>query len=208
MKDISQDAKITQEQFVFFEKRLWENSKLIESKLMKSIFFFVATSVVWFIIKSATINKLTFFGLEFEELSVPLLMLPPIASYFYYSIHCNVALSSLISGVLEEYYSKKIPQFCEMGLNKLIMSPTLLNIEDALLEMTKDNMLLKKFNDVWLTIVIFTFLILPIPILLWMSYSMLTFNVMGIWSIMSSALVLFLIGRSILIFYNGWILNT
>lgn len=207
MEEIFQEYTIPQDQFEFLENRLWEISKIIESKVMKSIFSFFATSIVWLIIISPTINKLTIFGLEFEDFNVPILLLPPIASYFYYTILCNIALSGFISSIQEKCYSKKIPKFYEMGISKFIRNPTLINIEDTLRTLTEGNRLIKGFDDTWFVIEVMLFLIVPIPILYIMTYSMLTLNFIGIWPIMSSALVIFLFIRSIFVFIYSWILT-
>lgn len=108
LTDLIHDPEITKEQPVVFEERIRGNGKIVESRIMKSLFFLVVASAIWFLIKSAAINKLSFFGVEFEDFSVPLIVLPPIAAFFYYQYSCNVAIRDLINDLLIIYYSQML----------------------------------------------------------------------------------------------------
>ena len=86
LENLIRDPNITQEQLALFEERLLQNRNYIDSKTYKSWFLFIIVSSTWILIQSKSINKLSFFGIEFIDLSILLLILPPIAAYFYYCI--------------------------------------------------------------------------------------------------------------------------
>lgn len=201
MYNLIKDPETTNEQLMFFEERLWKNQTLSESKLMSSLFFSVIALTIWFIIKSANIEKLSFLGMEFTELSIPLLALPPIAAFFYYRFHCETALNSFIKEILKEYYSQKLQPFEKRHLTKLLVPPTFYNLEQILINIAEDrNSLLYKTTNVWGIIMDLAIVFVPILLMLWILYSMLTSPILGVfWSIVSSALVLVLIARSLMV---------
>ena len=63
--------------------------------------------------------------------------------------------------------------------------------------------LLNKTGRAWAFIVVTAILLIPMPILLWIIYSMFTSPIGGIlWTVVSSALVFVLIARSLLVLIN------
>jgi hypothetical protein len=205
MNDLIKDPDTTNEQLVFFEERLWKNQTLSESKSWRSLVFSFVTLTVWFIIKSTTLDKLSFLGMEFTQLSIPLLVLPPISAFFYYRFHCENTLNGFITEVLREYYSQKLKPFEKRNLTDLLKTPTFYNFETTLTNIADDtSSLLYKTTKMWRNIIEIIVLFIPILLMLWMLYSMLTSPIIGIlWSVASSALVLILIVRSLLIFIYG-----
>ena len=197
------DSDTTKEQLEFFEERLQKNVVLSDSKSMKSIYSCFIAFFAWLIIKTAMINKLSFFGIEFIDLSMPLIVLPPIVASFYYRFICETIFSQEINVVLRKYYSQKLQTFEKRNLTEFLAPPTMLNIENAFANIEDDkNSLLFKLTDAWLSILSIIVLFIPIVLLLWMVYSLLASPVVSIfWSSISSILVLVLITRSLCLFF-------
>lgn len=198
------DPEISDEQLEFFEKRLWENQVHSESKSMKFLFFFAVTTAIWFFIKSAAISKVSFFGLEFKELSILMLVLPPIAAFCFYLFHCYFGISNVISSTLDEYYAQKLQSFDNAGLTELLVHPTVPYIEISFVKLGEKNGLSYLISLVWPITLALIFWFIPLPLLLWMAGSMLTSSAVSImWSIGSLVLVVVLVVRSWLVIVNG-----
>jgi hypothetical protein len=156
MIKIMQESKVTQEQLIFLEERLREGADKTNSNLMKSLFLFIIVSAAWFMIKSAIIKKLNFFGMEFEELSIPLLLLPPIAAFLYYNMTCYAGLKYFIYSALEICQSQILQSFKKMDLQALLTTPTFLGFEGFLslqAEEGEGGTLLSYMNSAWLIII-------------------------------------------------------
>jgi len=209
MTEVIEDSTTTKEQLEFFEKRLRENLIIAQSKTMKSLFFFIIVSIAWLVIKSALIKKVSIFGMEFEEFGLPVLIIPPIAAFFFYQLHCNFGISKIFEFSLKQIYSRKLQPFEKRDLNVLLTYPTIPNIEIIFGQILEVDTLLHKTTWAWCaTMFIIMFLFLPVTLLLWMSCSLIASPVIGIqFSILSTGLVLILTARSLLVLYNAWILS-
>lgn len=197
------DPEVSDEQLEFFEKRLWENQVYSESKSMKFLFFFAFTAAVWFFIKSASISKLSFIGLEFEELSIPMLVLPPIAAFCFYIFHCYFGISNVISRTLDEYYAQKLQSVDNTGLTALLVHPTVQSIEISVVKLGEKSKLSSLISLVWPIIMAFILWIFPLPLLIWMAWCMFTSSAVSTWSIGSLVLVAVLVIQSWLVFRNS-----
>lgn len=111
MIELFNDSEITTEQLAFFENKIWENRSQLESKFLKSFLLFIVVSVTWFMIKSTSIEKLSVFGMEFEEFNILLLILPPIAAFLYYQFFLCIGISEIINSTLKACYSQMLPFF-------------------------------------------------------------------------------------------------
>lgn len=201
--EVIQDSDTTKEQLEFFEERLQKNEALSDSKSMKSIYSCFITFFVWLIIKTAMINKLNFFGMEFVDFTMPLIMLPPIVAFFYYRFSCETAFSQAINALLREYYSQKFQSFEKRNLTEFLTPPTMLNIENAFANILDENSLLNKLANAWVLTMGLTIIFIPIFFLLWMVYSLLASPIVNIFlSIVSSIFVLVITARSLLILFS------
>ena len=206
IKDVIEDSTTTKEQLDFFEKRLRENLIIAESKIMKSLFFFIIFSIAWLVIKFALIKKLSIFGMEFEEFGLPLIIIPPVAAFFFYELHCNLGISMVLDYSLIQFYSRNLQPFKKRNLNELLVYPTIFNIERIFANILERGGLLSKTTSAWVaSTFMILFLFLPVALLVWMSYSLITSPVMGIQiSILSIGLVLILTARSLMVLYNSF----
>jgi len=66
-----------------------ENVTLSDSKSMKSMVFFIITFTSCFVIMSAKVKEIQFLGMEFTDISVPLLVLPPLGGFVFYRFNVN-----------------------------------------------------------------------------------------------------------------------
>lgn len=166
--------------------------------------FFAFTTAVWFFIKSATISKLSFFGLEFEELSLLMLVLPPIAAFCFYLFHCYFGISNVITRTLDEYYAQKLQSFDNAGLTELMVHPTVPSIEISFVKLGEKSGLSYLISLVWVITMGFIFWVFPLPLLIWMAISTLTLSTVSItWSIGSLVLIVVLVVKSWSVFVNG-----
>lgn len=203
MKELIHDPDITDEELIQFEERIRENGKLAESKLFRSLFFLVVASAIWFLIKLTAISELSFLGVKIEELSILLLMLPPIAAFFYYQYALNASYISAINGLLFEYYSRMHQPIEGRNLIEFTLDPNILNIEWTFLNLKDEDSLFVKIGRIWTLVLINIFAFMPILPLGWMLYHMLTSPVVGFWwSIVSTLFVLVLIARGQWVLYE------
>jgi len=178
-----------------------ENVTLSDSRSMKSMVFLIITFASWFVIMSAKVKEINFLGMEFTDLGIPLLVLPPISGFFFYRFQCEFQYAHLIGCVLREYYSEKLQSFYNENLIELMMTPTFTNIELALKNMIgeKRDLSCRMINTGWNINYIF-FTIIPLLLLVSMLYYTLIspfFNIL--WAIVSSALMIFFIVKSLLV---------
>jgi hypothetical protein len=198
MNELINDPDITPDELIQFEERIRENGKLAESKSYRYLYLIVVTSTLWFLIKSTAINKLIFFSAEIEELNPLLLMLPPVVAFFYYQYALNASYISLINALLFEYYSKVHKPIEERNLIEFTFDPNFLNIEWTFLNLMDKDTLFVKFGKIWTSNLIKIYAVLPILLLIWMSYQMLSLPILGDWwPIVSSILVLLFMVRGV-----------
>ena len=196
------DSEITTEQLAFFEKKMWENRSQLESKFMRSFLLFIVVFVIWFMIKSASIKKLNVFGMEFENFSILLLIIPPIAAFLYYQFFLYVGISEIINSILRACYSKMLPFFEKNKLNDLLFGSSLLYIEATFFNISEYGSFWEKFNKITLSSIQLIILFSPIPLLIWMLYSLVYSISTGfLWPILSSLLVIAFVIRSLFIFF-------
>lgn len=202
MIELFNDPEITTEQLAFFENKIWENRSQLESKFLKSFLLFIAVSVTWLMIKSTSIEKFSVFGMEFEEFNILLLILPPIAAFLYYQFFLCIGINEIINSTLKACYSQMLPFFEKNSLNDLLFVSSLLYLEGTLFNISEYGSFWEKVNMISLYSIQLIILFSPIPILMWMLYSLFISHSIGIlWSILSSLLVIAFVIRSLFIFF-------
>jgi hypothetical protein len=198
MNELIHDSDITPEELIQFEERIRENGKLAESKSFKSLYLLAVVSTIWFLIKLTVINKIFIFNAEINELSPLLLMLPPMAAFFYYQYALNASYVSAINGLLFEYYSQKHQPIERRNLIEFTFDPNILNIEWTFLSLMDKNSPFIKIGKIWTFFLICIFTFLPILLLLWMSFYTLTLPIEEFWlSIVSTIFVFVFMVRGI-----------
>lgn len=207
MNELIKDPSMTKEQWVFFENRMWENLVLSDTKVVKYLFLFTMSSIIWFLAKSASIDKLNFFGTELVNLNILLLALPPISAFFLYQISCVFMYSTIINLIIARYYIFNYQPLKKRELTELLIPPTLHYIENAITNMLEEGSLSYKTSALWRVILSLFIFYIPLTFLVWMMYSLLISpNITLLSSILINILVLFFVARSLSVVFNAGLL--
>lgn len=205
MVDAILDPETTKDHLLFFEERLRDKLTQLESKSTRNTYMFIIASFAWFVIKSASIRKMSILGMEFVEFELPILILPLIAAFSYYRYLCTFTFSALIDMILRRYYAQILKPFWERNLTEFLSPLTFLDIEQALVNLEDYPIFATKVARVWSVTFGIATLLIPAIILLYMSYSILASPSFGIaCSLGSSLFIIVLVIRSFLLYYQQY----
>lgn len=203
MNEAVSNNAITPEQTSVLESALRENMHRCGIQSTRSLLLFAISVMVWFLIRSAHVEKLSVMNIELKDLGVALLLLPLVAAFSYYQYQASMMMTDLIQEALREIYTVKMQPFAERGLGELLTYPVFLFLENSIANLETEKGFFSNTADAWALTLTAIFALAPAVLLLWVSYLLIRFPVIGLgWSIAVAVLVLLLVTRTLVLFVH------
>jgi len=113
--------------------KLWrENYRETYKSAEKTGLKLVSSILIFSLLATANLNEVAFFGLKFNNVQVPLIILHVICSYLFYRLTSLFVFAQLIDEAVREVMFRLYPDWQGQGLSDLCDFPSLFQIENSL----------------------------------------------------------------------------
>lgn len=186
---------------------LQENLVRANQKSQKSFALFATLGSVWILLQISTVEKLSIFGLEFTDIPVLLATIPCLAAFAFYRFVCSEGVVALIDEALRALFKKRFQKAHAEDLTELLTIPTLFHIESSLSNMEDQSSIFYRFSGPWLLILGIFLVGVPVALLVWMFWVVVTLDQLPLsLRIISPCVIALLSFRSVFLFIQ-WIRN-
>jgi hypothetical protein len=199
--------KIDPERLEWIEGILRENLVLSLNRSKNSLLVFTAISMLWLLIKFSYVEKISYSGVvEINNTELILLILPLIASLYFYRFASIIFSITALNYILKLVYNKLIPSFQSEDLESFFMPSEFITNELNLFSLFKDKKdFLALIYGLWGVILFIIVFCIPITFLCWLSYQLICFPVFKDYlSQITGLLVIILVIMSLIQFICTW----
>jgi len=201
MKKALQKSETTRQDIILFDSKLRNNMDRSSTSMYQSLAMLVVCVVIWFVLEYAGVRTIGFFGMTFQDFSVPLLVLPPITAFFYYRYACFLFNCTMIEASVWICQEHLFKPFREEAVDRLALcNRGFLDTESMLADVEKENNVMKRITQWWRIVSMIISWIIPIVILIFIAYGLISSPSINLgWSIASLVVTMALVLRGLFI---------
>jgi hypothetical protein len=199
---LNHESGMGDDRIVLFDRKLRENLLKSSSGQWRSLSIVITTLAVWAVIAAQGVETIDFLGMTFKNLAIPLVVIPPIAAFFYYQYQLFDLNSRMLHTAIRVCQEHLFMPFSKYFVDELTLYDSgFSDIENELDIMEPRSSFMKKISGAWILLSWFVAGLFPLGMFSYIIYWLLSSPIVDRpWAIVSVILIVVLVARSIMIF--------